>query len=65
MRVSDAVDHEDNRILELALAANADLIVSDDADLTGLSPWRGIPVVRPAEFTGRVDAARRAKRRTR
>ncbi len=65
VRVSDAGDHEDNRILELALAAGADLIVSDDADLTSLSPWRGIPVLRPREFTGRVDAARRARRRHR
>lgn len=61
--VSDAADHEDNRILELALAGNADLIVSDDSDLTSLSPWRGIPILTPREFAGRVDAARRATAR--
>ena len=63
--VSDCADYEDNGILELALASSADLIVSDDTDLTSLSPWRGIPVLRPREFTGRVDAARRAGRRKR
>lgn len=63
VRVSDFPDHEDNRILELALASMADLVVSEDADLTSMSPWRGIPVLRPHEFAGRVDAARRAKRR--
>lgn len=63
--VSDCPDHEDNRILELALAADADLIVSEDAHLTEMSPWRGIPVVRPREFASRVDVARRAQKRER
>ncbi|MFA5891777.1 MAG: PIN domain-containing protein [Actinomycetota bacterium] len=61
--VSDCPDHEDNRILEAALAVGADLIVSEDADLTEMSPWRGIPVIRPHEFASRADAARRAVRR--
>lgn len=65
VRVSDCADHEDNRILELALSAAADVIVSDDADLTMLSPWRGIPVITPREFAGRVDAARRATKHRR
>lgn len=63
--VSDCPDYEDNRVLELALACSADLIVSDDEHLTSMSPWRGIPIVRPNEFTSRVDAARRAIRRGR
>lgn len=61
--VSDCRDFEDNRILELALAANASLIVSNDTDLLRMSPWRGIPVITPREFASRVDAARRARRR--
>ncbi|MEX2557153.1 MAG: PIN domain-containing protein [Actinomycetota bacterium] len=61
--VTDCPDFEDNRILECALAANADLIVADDVDLTSMSPWRGIPIVRPREFAARVDAARRATKR--
>lgn len=63
VRVTDCTDHEDNRILELGLATNADLVVSDDEHLTSMSPWRGIPIARPREFASRVDAARRAARR--
>ncbi len=62
-RVDDCPDFEDNRILELALASGAVLIVSDDGDLLTMSPWRGITVVTPGEFAGRVDAMRRARRR--
>lgn len=64
VRVSDCPDHEDNRILELALASNADLVVSSDEHLTRMSPWRGIPITGPEEFASRADAARRARRRT-
>lgn len=35
---------------ELALAAGAHTIVSSDADLLVLDPWRGIRILRPAEF---------------
>ncbi len=61
--VSDCPDHEDNRILECALAANAVLIVTDGDDLRQLSPWRGIPIITSPDFVMRVDAARRARRR--
>jgi len=63
VHVSDCFDYEDNRILELALASSSVLIVSSDAHLLDMSPWRGIPIVRPREFASRVDAMRRAKRR--
>jgi predicted nucleic acid-binding protein len=63
-RVSDCSDFEDNRILELALECNADLIVSDDKHLTSMSPWRGRPILRPHEFVVRTDAMRRAERRS-
>jgi putative PIN family toxin of toxin-antitoxin system len=48
--VRDCRDSKDNRYLELALAAGAMAIVSGDEDLLVLSPWRGIRVLRPAEF---------------
>lgn len=60
--VDDCPDHEDNRILELALASGSVLIVSEDGDLLTMSPWRGIPVIRSSEFASRVDAMRRARR---
>lgn len=46
-------DHVWRNILALALAVDADIIVSDDAGLTVLSPWLGRPIVRPREFVRR------------
>jgi predicted nucleic acid-binding protein len=63
--VHDCPDHEDNLILDLAAEVGALLIVSEDADLTSMSPWRGVPVLRAAEFTARVDAMRRHRRGSR
>ena len=62
--VHDCRDWEDNRILELAEAAGALLIISSDGDLLEMSPWRGIPVMPPATFVARVDALRRKRRRS-
>lgn len=64
-QVSDCPDWEDNRILDLALAVGALLIVSADADLTSMSPWRGRPILEPDQFASLVDASRRARRRRR
>jgi putative PIN family toxin of toxin-antitoxin system len=60
--VTDCPDHEDNRILEAAVASNAVLIVSDDDDLLALSPWRGTPIVSTKQFVDRTDAVRRPRR---
>lgn len=43
-------DPRDNQFLALALTAEAYVLVASDEDLLVLNPWRGIPVVRPAEF---------------
>jgi predicted nucleic acid-binding protein len=43
-------DPKDNRILELAVSGAAVMIVTGDRDLLGLHPFRGIPIVTPAEF---------------
>jgi len=61
--VTDCADYEDNRILELALACQAVIIVSNDSDLLHMSPWRGIPILSPRDFAARVDASRRVRRR--
>jgi uncharacterized protein len=51
--VTDCRDAKDNKYLELALAAEADIIVSSDSDLLILNPWRGIDILRPAQFLER------------
>jgi len=61
--VSDCADFGDNAILDLATEAGALLIVSDDTDLTSMSPWRGTPILRPKEFAAKVDGMRRHRRR--
>ncbi|MGA2087129.1 MAG: putative toxin-antitoxin system toxin component, PIN family [Terracidiphilus sp.] len=45
-------DPRDNQFLALALVSEADALVSSDEDLLVLHPWRGIPIVTPAEFLG-------------
>ena len=49
-RVADCRDDKDNKYLELALAADAWAIVSGDADLIVLHPWRGVHIPRPADY---------------
>ena len=49
-RVEDCRDPADNKYLELALAAGAGTIVSSDGDLLVLHPWRGVQILRPAEY---------------
>lgn len=51
--VADCRDPKDNKVLELALAAGAAVIVSSDQDLLTLHPWRGIEVLTPADFCAR------------
>jgi hypothetical protein len=50
--VHDCRDAKDNKYLELAAAAGAEIIVSSDEDLLVLDPWRGIRIVRPAVYLG-------------
>jgi putative PIN family toxin of toxin-antitoxin system len=45
-----AADPDDDRILECALAGNADLIVSGDRHLIRLKAFQGIGIVRPIDF---------------
>jgi predicted nucleic acid-binding protein len=61
--VGDCPDWEGNRIVDLAAAVGAFQIVSADADLTSVSPWRGRPVIEPSQFASMVDASRRACQR--
>lgn len=49
-RVTDSRDDKDNKYLELALAAGAEIIVSGDQDLLVLDPWRGVRILTPADY---------------
>lgn len=57
--VFDVPDYEDNLILDLVVAVDALLLVSDDTDLTTLNPWNGRVILRPHAFVSRVLQARR------
>ena len=50
-------DPDDNAVLEAAVAARADFIVSGDEDLLVLHPFEGIPIVGPADFLARLRAS--------
>lgn len=43
-------DPDDNRILECALAARADFIISGDSHLTAMGQFNGIPIMPPSMF---------------
>ena len=43
-------DPKDDQVLELAVNGNATYIVTGDADLLVLNPFRGIGIVTPAKF---------------
>ena len=43
-------DPQDNHVLELAVSGNATFIVTGDADLLVLDPFRGVRIATPAEF---------------
>ena len=43
-------DPKDDQFLALALACEADVLVSSDADLLVLHPWCGVPIVTPGDF---------------
>ncbi|MGH7429950.1 MAG: putative toxin-antitoxin system toxin component, PIN family [Candidatus Methylomirabilaceae bacterium] len=50
IRLSVVTDAADNRVLECAVAGEADVIVSGDRHLLRLKEYSGIPVVRPVDF---------------
>jgi putative PIN family toxin of toxin-antitoxin system len=48
-------DHDDDKFLEVALAVDADYVVSGDDDLLAVESYRGIEIVAPAEFVARIE----------
>ncbi len=53
-RVAACRDPTDDKFLELAVNGYADLIVSGDADLLALNPFRGIAIITPAAYAQRA-----------
>jgi uncharacterized protein len=49
-------DPNDDMFLDVAVNGSADFLVSGDADLLALHPFRGIPVLTPADFLTAVGA---------
>jgi uncharacterized protein len=49
-RIAACRDPTDDKFLELAVNGRADLIISGDADLLALNPFRDIPILTPAAF---------------
>jgi len=49
-RIAACRDPTDDKFLEVAISGRADVIVSRDADLLALDPFRNIPIVTPARF---------------
>jgi predicted nucleic acid-binding protein len=50
IKVNDSRDGKDNKYLELAATAGAEVITSSDDALLVPDPWHGIRIVRPVEF---------------
>jgi putative PIN family toxin of toxin-antitoxin system len=53
-RIAACRDPTDDKFLELAVNGRADFIVTGDADLLTLNPFRSIPIVPPAAFVQRL-----------
>ncbi|HEY1498923.1 MAG TPA: putative toxin-antitoxin system toxin component, PIN family [Acidobacteriaceae bacterium] len=51
-------DPRDDKFLELAVNGAADLILTGDADLLALHPFRTIPIITPAEWLGSFEPER-------
>ncbi|MBA3315305.1 MAG: putative toxin-antitoxin system toxin component, PIN family [Planctomycetota bacterium] len=52
-------DPDDDKFVALAIAGNADAIVSNDEHLLGLGKRIDVPVLRPGEAMERLDASKR------
>ncbi len=48
--VRECRDAKDDKFLEVALNGRADVIVTGDADLLTMNPWRGIAISCPTDY---------------
>ena len=54
-RVSACRDPDDDKFLEVAVNGNATHLVTGDADLLALHPFRGVAILTPADFVALFD----------
>jgi putative PIN family toxin of toxin-antitoxin system len=57
-RIAACRDPKDDKFLEVAVAGQADVMVSGDDDLLTLNPYAGIPIVVPSAFLRMLDQER-------
>lgn len=50
--VRECRDPKDDKFLEVALNGRADVIITGDADLLRMHPWRGIAILSPTKYLG-------------
>jgi uncharacterized protein len=55
VKIAECRDPNDNKFLELAVAGNADYIVTGDKDLLVLNPFRNIRIITPKEFLAQFN----------
>jgi putative PIN family toxin of toxin-antitoxin system len=55
-------DPDDDRILDAAVEAQVEIIVSGDKHLRSLGLWRGIRMLSPAEFVKEIEGERPRRR---
>jgi uncharacterized protein len=48
--VRECRDPKDDKFLEVALNGRADAIITGDADLLGMHPWREINILTPSDY---------------
>lgn len=51
--VRECRDPNDDKFLEVALNGRADAIITGDADLLGMHPWRGVAILSPVDYMKR------------
>ena len=54
-RIRECQDPKDDKFLELAVSGQATHLISGDADLLILNPFRGIQILTPHEFLQSVS----------
>lgn len=51
--VRECRDPDDDKFLEVALNGQAELVITGDADLLALHPWRDIAILSPQQYLKR------------